>query len=104
MEYINRWWYFPIKGDKFKPNYVDLTLGRTYAVQFAHRTKLVKFIKVTPKGFNFLDESTSKCIMKRHMYAREYVGKVIPKDQKYFRVSIPPWIARITVLKESQTA
>jgi hypothetical protein len=28
--------------------------------------RYVRFIRVTPKGFNFLDEETSRCIFKHH--------------------------------------
>jgi len=45
-------------------NVVRLRLGERYIV-FGRE---VRFIKVTPKGYNFLDESTNCCVLRRHVY------------------------------------
>lgn len=59
----------------------DLELGEYYSVQvrldrgFLIISEKLKFIKVTPKGFNFLDENTNKCIFPKHFYKSNKVGK-----------------------------
>lgn len=50
-----------------------LDLGKEYLLHFTElkwckKPKRVKFIKVTAKGYNFLDIETNKCIFKRHFY------------------------------------
>lgn len=51
-------------------------LGRNYS----YHNRIVKFIKVTEKGFNFLDIETSKCILKRHLYSKKYSNTFIPDN------------------------
>ena len=56
------------------PIYEDLKLGTIYRVYWENfgwgkcRFYTAKFIKVTPKGYNFLDLETNKCILKQHLY------------------------------------
>lgn len=59
---------------------VSLELGKHYWIG----KRYVRFIKVTRKGFNFLDEETSKCFFNRHIYAKGYANKDIPFDEKKF--------------------
>ena len=33
--------------------------------------RIGKLIKVTAKGYNILDESSNKCILRKHMYPKE---------------------------------
>ena len=47
-----------------------------------------EFIKVTPKGFNFLNLETNKCVFKHHLYTKRYVGKEIPNCAKTFTVRV----------------
>ena len=65
------------------------TLGELYI----RRDKILKFIKVTKKGFNFLDIKASKCVLGRHLYARKFSGKEIPIDKRTFKVNTPKWFA-----------
>lgn len=51
--------------------------------------KPVRFIKVTPKGFNLLDEITNKCVLKRHLYDQQYSGKPIPHKCQTFHFKVP---------------
>jgi hypothetical protein len=44
-------------------------------------TIIVKFIKVTRKGFNLLDIERNRCILFSHLYSRSFgAGKDIPDD------------------------
>jgi hypothetical protein len=48
---------------------IKLKLGEHYSVRFSwNRPRICKFIKVTDKGYNFLNLKTNKCIL----YARLY--------------------------------
>jgi hypothetical protein len=47
----------------------NFRLGYEYLVWWNYADKMrVKFIKVTPKGFNLLNLDTNKCIIKHHLY------------------------------------
>lgn len=65
---------------------VSVILGDHYFV----RGKLCKFIRVTTKGFNFLDINSNRCIMKRHVYDKRFIGKekYIPKAANKFYVQV----------------
>lgn len=48
-----------------------LVLGDNYLFTYdlyGNKDKLVKLIKVTKKGYNFLDINTNICILKHHLY------------------------------------
>lgn len=45
-----------------------LELGEDYWVSNWNKFYLCRFIKVTPKGYNFLNLETSKCLFPRHIY------------------------------------
>ena len=47
-------------------------------------TKYVRFIQVTQKGFNFLDEEKSRCLLRKHLYAKGFTGIPLPQGQKEF--------------------
>ena len=62
---------------------MNLELGKVYRVRVVIKNGFVldnnlKFIKVTEKGYNFLNESTNKCVFKYHRYP-------INKHRKYYR-------------------
>ena len=105
MHYKNSFAFVPEGGRKFKRHRVKLVLGRTYLVRvLSNKVRILKFIKVTPKGFNFIDESTSKCAFKSHFYDRNYVGKKIPRKETEFNVGLHPWIREIRDFQASETA
>jgi hypothetical protein len=64
---------------------LTLLLGGLYNID----GKLYRFIKVTDKGFNFLDEATNKCILKHHLYSRKHYGIPLPADIKHIHVMMP---------------
>lgn len=57
----------------------NFKLGAIYRTNI-HRSPIVKFIQVTPKGFNLLDETTNKCILKHHLYSRTWANKELPQE------------------------
>ncbi len=66
-------------------------LGELFLYKPHYKTQhIVKFIKVTPKGFNFLDIETHKCILLKHCYDPSWSGKKIPNNIKQFWV----WVKR----------
>jgi len=77
---------------KFYTYKVNIELGETFGFLIGKRNSTVKFIKVTAKGFNFLNLETSKCIFKRHLYSKDFVGIDVPYDVKYINVQLPYWI------------
>ncbi len=65
-------------------------LGSLYNTPF---NRIVKFIKVTPKGYNLLDIKTNKCIMRHHLYSRDFSHKQIPEDKKVLNnIAVPNWL------------
>ncbi len=59
--------------------YRDFILGAEYLLDGKCGFKTLKFIKVTPKGFNLIDINTNKCFFKTHLYSKIWYGKEIPK-------------------------
>jgi hypothetical protein len=70
-------------------HYQDLELGKTYMVSIRLNngrylsTTGLRFIQVTPKGFNFLDVNNHRCIFKGHFYrSNKYKKFFIVKNIK----------------------
>ena len=54
---------------KNKRRPVRLHLGREYHIRFRYGNYVIgKLIQPTKCGFNFLNETTNKCILKTHLY------------------------------------
>ena len=91
--------------NNFPARYETFTLGELYVVKWSSFSKakeyLCKFIKVTPKGFNLLNMSTNKCIMRRHLYDRKYSGKVIPHSDVKFKVKVSNYMIVNQLPKEN---
>jgi hypothetical protein len=69
--------------------YRTFKLGQLYINGYEH---IVKFIKVTPKGYNLLDIKTNKCIIKGHLYSRNFSNVQIPeKITILHNVAVPNW-------------
>jgi hypothetical protein len=47
-----------------------LNLGEHYVLTMFGKTHVVRFIQPTPKGFNFLDVATAKCLLRHHLYVQ----------------------------------
>jgi hypothetical protein len=60
----------------------------------------VRLIKVTNKGFNFLDEGTSRCALYPHLYATGFHGKPLPVGQDVFWFWVPATL-RLCAVKQS---
>ena len=56
--------------------------------------KPVKLIKVTRKGFNFLNVESNRCMLKRHLYDRRYSKKDLPRNIDKVNTEIPLWLNR----------
>ena len=65
-----------------------LTLGNDYVIN----NQVCRFIKVTPKGYNFLRLDTNKCILKSHLYDRRFYGKELPKNHKEVKTWLPDFL------------
>ena len=88
----------PIRFNRF--NFGDrhrrkLTRGELYTFYSWGRTKVVKFIQPTRKGFNFLDMETSKCILSQHLYAIGFGGKELPTKETTFSFWVPNWMFQL---------
>ena len=54
---------------------VRLNLGSEYLIRFGHGNTIVgKLIQPTTRGFNFLNETTNKCILKHHIYNSKHAN------------------------------
>ena len=87
----------PIKNVKLCGNsYIGetiLEIGKHYWIRTFKGNRYVRFIRVTRKGFNFLDEEKSCCVLNHHLYAKGYGGKNLPKNKSKFVFSIAAhWI------------
>lgn len=65
---------------------VQCVLGETYYVAINGSIIMGKFIKVSPKGYNFLHEKSNMCIMKGHWYIPVKWQKECRGPLKKFRV------------------
>jgi len=65
--------------------YLKLTIGEEVYVG----NKLCKFIKVTRKGFNFLNLQTNRCIFYHHVYDSNWSHQNIPRHINTFKITIP---------------
>jgi hypothetical protein len=83
---------------------MSLEIGKEYRVTTHYYVTVCEFIKVTPKGFNFLIVDSPRpndigiCLSpKSHMYSKKHVGygKKIPKSCRYITVDIPFWISNV---------
>lgn len=68
----------------------NFILGQTYIL---NNGIIVKFIKVTPKGYNLLDIKTNKCFLRYHLYSKDLAFKEIPEDTTILKnVRVPECI------------
>jgi len=78
------------------PCYIrSFKLGSLYEIKYPYR--LVRFIKVTRKGYNLLDIKTNKCILSHHLYSKEFSHKDIPDDAIHIK---GVWVLDWLILKE----
>ena len=76
----------PVKKFLNESRLVKLELGQEYLVSvWQSPMQIYKLIQPTEKGFNFLNERTSKCILKRHLYPYKKIGN---GDMFYLHMSI----------------
>jgi hypothetical protein len=74
-----------VAGNKMKGKYYNLELGAYYVISFVNGGFYkCKLIQTSPKGFNFLNEKTNKCLYPTARCAKGYAGKPIPEDEKNF--------------------
>jgi hypothetical protein len=77
-------------------------LGSLYETDTYPR-RIVKFIKVTRKGYNLLDIETHKCILRYHLYSPQLSHKEIPEDLVVVKgVAVRNWLTlkEVTEIKE----
>jgi hypothetical protein len=61
---------------------VKCKLGKYYYIHRGGKLIIGRFIKVTPKGYNFLDETINKCIFPKHWYIpRKWVDQCQGDDK-----------------------
>lgn len=60
----------------FKYQVIDLQLGEDYLiVTWGVKAEVFRLIQPTQKGYNFLNLTTSKCLLKHHLYPSKKFGK-----------------------------
>ena len=65
---------------------IKLELGQEYLVSiWGSPMQVYKLIQPTERGFNFLNENTSKCVLKRHLYPSKKIGN---NDMFYLHMSV----------------
>ena len=76
----------------FNGHYFDnmkLELGGLYYLSFfGRRAVKTRFIQPTPKGFNFLNLQTHKCVLRHHLYPSKYMKKVRDEDNWFTIIDI----------------
>jgi hypothetical protein len=65
---------------------VKLEINKIYSVGYKNNLINCKFVKSTPKGFNFLNINTNNFIFKRHFYPYNK-NKDISEDYKIFLIN-----------------
>jgi len=80
--------------------YRSFELGKLYFLYTHKNGKIVKFIKVTRKGFNLLDIATNKCVLKQHIYSRDLCNKDIPENMTVFKNVLLPDSIYLNELKQ----
>lgn len=68
---------------QWRPKYFSATLGKEYRIRgpgMGPWGRVGKLIKVTPKGFNLLDEKTNQCLLSHHLYCRKWCNKEMPEQ------------------------
>jgi hypothetical protein len=81
----------------------NFKLGQHYYFQGQYSYKILRFIQVTPKGFNFLDEKTNKCFFKSHLYSKLWYNKELPKEFTEVKVVAVPEGFYFTEIIEEKT-
>jgi hypothetical protein len=67
-------------------------LGSLYE-SYLYPGRILKFIKVTRKGYNLLDIETNKCILNQHLYSRDFSNKEIPETLTTIKnVAVRNWL------------
>lgn len=81
-------------------------LGETYDVSYngygSFHYKNCKFIRVTPKGFNFLNPETNCCILKHHLYSKDFARKEMPSIEFLQYRKIRLWLRDEIIIKNSK--
>ena len=49
-------------------HYLELDVGCLYRVSYFNKEYNIRFIKVTPQGYNFLRLDTYECLLKQHVF------------------------------------
>jgi hypothetical protein len=65
----------------YRPKHLKVKLGEYYKVHSRGTGpygRIGKLIKVTPKGFNLLDEETNQCLLSHHLYCKKWCNKPMP--------------------------
>lgn len=76
-----------MKNKKRTVYHRSFKLGQRYR---SHSGLLLKFIKVTPKGFNLLVEDQHRCFFKQHIYSKDWANKKLPDFYKIYEVKNCP--------------
>ena len=80
----------------FIPQNRTFVLGEHYMVY----GRYCRFIKVTAKGFNFLDENKNRCIFKQHIYDKRFRNKELPKNLTEVKAVVNEWAGIFHVKKQ----
>ena len=46
------------------------------------------FVRVTPKGFNFINPETDTAVLRKHLYCRDFSHKKIPSDKDLAKMDL----------------
>ena len=80
--------YDKVISFRYVPVNAVLEVGKHYFVNGSY----CRFIKVTRKGFNFLDVVEAECILKQHIYDKRFYGVPLPKNHTVVKTWLPGWL------------
>jgi hypothetical protein len=81
-----------------------LELGKNYYVAYAGGpARLCEFIKVTPKGFNFLEIQTNACVFPGHFYDSRFYKKQMPSVKQLNSIKIQIWVTNNWVIRPANS-
>ena len=78
---------------------MKVELGKYYV---GHRNKTYRCVLASPKGINFLDETTNRMLFKKSIHAG-YTGKPIPRGTKQFTITMREYQSLLYETKETKS-
>ncbi len=88
--------------NRYAGYYITFTLGEDIQVFRSYGWQDCRIIKPTRKGFNILNLQTSRCLLKKHLYARGMSYKEYPEKGSITAEFLVPSFIRIKRIEKQK--